>query len=550
MKTIKRIVHFVLASLLVLALCPATSAADDFTIKSGVLIEYNGPGGDITIPNSVTVIGDSAFVFCSGLTSITIPNSVKAIKAEAFNSCTGLTSIVIPDSVTEIGRNAFRDCISLTNIIIPNSVTIVGEGAFAKCSELRSIAIPESVLTIGNGAFANCSRLVSINVDEMSESFCSLDGVLFRKDKSVLVAHPAGRIGAYNISSSVTEILGLAFSGCGGLTKVTIPNSVTIIGDSAFSNCFGLTSLTIPNSVTEIGFYAFAGCSWLTRLTLSNSIKDIKTQTFAYCYRLASITIPNSVTTIGDLVFYDCTGLRTIIIPDSVVKIHKEAFLECYTDITIYGIAGTYVEDFAEDMSMEFVAAMPLTVSNVTSKWARPEIISAIAKGFVPEDMKDDYTKVITRQEFCCLAMRFVEYAFNQGINEVLIDRGLSSNPDSFSDTSDPYILAAFALGITNGTKAPTETEPGLFSPDGQLSRQEAATMLMRVCRIIGMDVSDPPASDFVDMGEAESWAQDGINFVRANGIMGGTNTTTPTFSPKGTYTRQESVVTFDRISF
>ena len=550
MKMLNRIITFALVSLLLLALGPETLALDDFTIKDGVLIKYNGTGGDVAIPDGVTVIANSAFLFCNGLTSITIPDSVKSIGAEAFSCCTGLVSMTIPNSVTEIGRFAFGSCSSLTNIKIPNSVTTIGNGAFSGCSELRSAVIPESVLAIGDGAFANCSRLISIDVEARSESFCSIDGVLFCKDKSVLFAHPAGRVGAYTIPSSVTEILGLAFSGCGGLRRITIPNSVTRIGGEAFTNCFGLTSITIPNSVAEIGHFAFGGCTGLTRVTLSNSISAIKTQTFAYCYSLASITIPNNVTTIGDMVFFNCTGLRTIVIPDSVVDIHQEAFVDCYTDITIYGVAGTYAEHFADDMSMMFAAALPPTTSNVASKWARAEIISAIVKGFVPEEIKDDYTKVITRQEFCRLAVRFVEYALDQDINEVLIDKGLSSNPDSFADTADPYILAAYALGITNGTKSPTDTEPGLFTPDGILSRQEAATMLMRLCRLIGMDVGAPPASDFVDMGAADSWAHDGINFVRANGIMGGTSTTTPTFSPKGTYTRQESIVTFDRISF
>ena len=182
------------------------------------------------------------------------------------------------------------------------------------------------------------------------------------------------------------------------------------------------------------------------------------------------------------------------------------------------------------------------------SEWARDTIDRAYGKGFIPVEIQGDYTNVITRLEFCRMAVKFVEYALGKDIHSILDEKGLSIDPSAFSDTDDEAILAAFALGITNGTVAPTDTAPGLFTPGGNFSRQEAATMLMRVCRVLGMDVENPPPSDFADITEADGWAHGGINFVRANGIMGGTNTAMPVFSPKATYTRQESIATFDRI--
>ena len=115
--------------------------------------------------------------------------------------------------------------------------------------------------------------------------------------------------------------------------------------------------------------------------------------------------------------------------------------------------------------------------------------------------------------------------------------------------STDQHILAAYALGITTGTKASTNTIPRLFDPEGQFTRQEAATMLMRVCRVLNMDTNDIPVSDFVDMNTADSWAHEGINFVRAIGIMDGTSATKPTFSPRGMFTRQESIIILNRIS-
>ena len=114
------------------------------------------------IPNSVTAIGDWAFSYCHGLTSINIPNSVTAIGKGAFESCIGLTSVDISNSVTAIGNYAFYNCGGLTSINIPNSVTSIGNGAFFWCTGLTSIVIPNSVTSIGNEAFKNCWTLTDV----------------------------------------------------------------------------------------------------------------------------------------------------------------------------------------------------------------------------------------------------------------------------------------------------------------------------------------------------------------------------------------------------
>jgi len=93
----------------------------------------------VTIPNSVTSIGNSAFWGCSGLTSVTIPNSVTSIGNSAFRNCSGLTSVTIPNSVTSIGGHAFYNCSSLTSVTIPNSVTTIGDSAFSGCTGLTSV---------------------------------------------------------------------------------------------------------------------------------------------------------------------------------------------------------------------------------------------------------------------------------------------------------------------------------------------------------------------------------------------------------------------------
>ncbi len=132
-----------------------------------------------------------------------------------------------------------------------------------------------------------------------------------------------------NVTYSVTNIGSSAFSGCSGLTSVTIPNSVTSIGDYAFSRCSGLTSVTIPNSVTSIGNYAFNSCSGLTSVTIGSGVTSIGNYAFYGCESLTSITIPNNVTSIGDYAFFSCSGLTSVTIGSGVTSIGGQAFYNC-----------------------------------------------------------------------------------------------------------------------------------------------------------------------------------------------------------------------------
>ena len=116
----------------------------------------------VTIPASVTTIGQGAFYGCNGLTSVTISAGVTTIGQGAFWGCTGLTSVTIPAGVTTIGQDAFLGCTGLTSVTIPASVATISQAAFYDCTSLTSVTIPASVTTIGQNAFCLCKGLTNV----------------------------------------------------------------------------------------------------------------------------------------------------------------------------------------------------------------------------------------------------------------------------------------------------------------------------------------------------------------------------------------------------
>ena len=241
---------------------------DVTSIGSGAF--FFGSLASITIPSSVTSIGDAVFFNCTRLTSVTIPSSVTSIGNTVFQGCTNLVSVTIPSSVTSIGNFIFYSCSSLASFTIPSSVTSIGNNAFQGCTSLTSITIPNSVTTIGVQVFRNCLNLTSIT-----------------------------------IGTGVTTIVNSMFDGCTSLTSITIPNSVTTIDTAAFRGCSSLTSITIPNSVTSIGEEAFQGCTSLTSITIGTGVTSLSVGVFYNCTSLTSILFKNQsvLTTIDTNIF-------------------------------------------------------------------------------------------------------------------------------------------------------------------------------------------------------------------------------------------------------
>jgi hypothetical protein len=319
---------------------PVTSIGDG-------AFDYSAGLSSVTMGNGITSIGAFAFLGCSNLISITVSSRVTNIADLTFQNCIGLAHVAIPDGVTTIGANAFSGCISLTDVTIPDSVTNIADWAFESCVGLTSLTIGNGVTSIGRWAFDHCLSLTNVTIPN---SVTTIGDDAFGNCTlltNVTIGDHVSRIGEYAfdwcpnlanivIPDSVTHIDVGAFSGCINLTNVTIGNSVTTIGYDAFAGCWHLARIIIPDSVNSIEGWAFSGCPSLTSVTfMGNRVTNIPWGTFAGCSHLTSILIPDSVRSIGDEAFSG-SSLTNLIIPDSVTNIGDKAFWVCTSLIGIY----------------------------------------------------------------------------------------------------------------------------------------------------------------------------------------------------------------------
>lgn len=297
---------------------------NSFSSVDGVLFSFDGstliayptarPATFYSIPTGVISIADGSFYCCDNLTSVAFPNTVANIGfsgleedgyvvISAFFSCTGLTNISIPSSVTNIGGFAFLLCKNLASVELTNGITSIGPSAFSECTRLSSIVIPDGVISIGKAAFLDCpisgslmipgsvtnigagafggSALTGFNLQSGNRSYSTVEGVLFNRDQSTLIAYPTARpVTSYSIPGNVTFINDFAFRSCTNITGVEIPSSVNSIGNDAFYGCSRLFNLTVPYSVSRIGYYAFIGCDSLSRVNFEGSLPFLDQEAF------------------------------------------------------------------------------------------------------------------------------------------------------------------------------------------------------------------------------------------------------------------------------
>jgi hypothetical protein len=281
--------------LLLVALPLETQAQFTYTTNNGTITitEYTGPGGDVNIPDTI---------YGLPVTSIEGIGGGMMVFQSAFEN-SSLRSVSVPATVTNIGDAVFYGCTDLATVTLPGGVRSIGAWAFYSCISLTSFTIPINVSTIGDGAFVACYGMTTITVDPANSAYSAADGVLFNKSQSTLVVYPAGKAGSYTIPNGVTSLAIGAFDGCTNLTSATIPSSVTSIALAAFQDCNGVTSIKMPSGVTNIGDFAFYGCTALPNITIPGSVTSVGYEAFAACANLTGVYFQGNAPSFGSFAF-------------------------------------------------------------------------------------------------------------------------------------------------------------------------------------------------------------------------------------------------------
>ena len=275
---------------------PETVTDEGKTYKVVGIARYACDGNtsikSVTIPNSVTSIGESAFLGCENIESINIPNSVTSIGDDAFRMCQNIKDVTIGNGVRDFGSCVFMKCEKLNTVTIAEGATIIGDACFDDCHELTSINIPNTIKTIGQYAFYDCKKLTSVNLPNNLNSIghCAFYGCI--------------NIPSINIPRYVNYIGRYAFAFCYNLSSITVAggnqtfdsrnNCNAIIETATDKLVTGCRTTAVPDGVKMIGNGAFYGCIYLSKITLPNSVTNVENLAFANCLLMSAITVENA----------------------------------------------------------------------------------------------------------------------------------------------------------------------------------------------------------------------------------------------------------------
>ena len=281
-----------------------------------------------------------------------------------FENNQNIIKVKVEEGVTSLGWSAFGWCENITSIILPETLETISSYAFSWCTSLTRVKIPKNVDFIGGGIGAGSGSLL-IDVDENNDSYCDIDGVLYNKDKTKIIAFAKADVQTtYTIPDTVTVIGEKAFANCYNLTKVTIPDSVSVIEREAFRNCNQLQNVKIPEKVTRLEEQIFYDCSSFTHFGVSKNVDYIGAGALSGCGNLiikvaednpfycavdgvlfnkdkteliiyskgnlqSSYTVPEGITKIADLAFEWASNLERIVLPSTLETFGYMVFQGC-----------------------------------------------------------------------------------------------------------------------------------------------------------------------------------------------------------------------------
>ena len=361
-------------------LIPDTIEDKPVTAIAEKAFEGKGNLKAISVPDSVTSIGNGAFAGCKGLTSLRTPvytcpdapffgalfgaasheangGSVPATLATlvltagetipdyAFYACRGLEAVSLPAGLTEIGDFAFYACQALTYIPAAHTaLTAVGDHAFTGCAALLSLELPATTRTMGKAMLEGCGKLESLTVSfpggqadspsadgsaEDAEQSTAYLGYLFgASDYTFTAGYIPASLMTVTVTAGCTAIPPNAFFECASIREIRLPDGVTSIGRRAFYGCERLTAVTLPDSVTTLGDDAFHGCIRMRSFAGGRSLTALGVQTFMDCVSLETVTLPATLTHLPNSCFSGCRSLENLT-ADGVTSQGKQVFRHC-----------------------------------------------------------------------------------------------------------------------------------------------------------------------------------------------------------------------------
>lgn len=348
---------------------------------------------EISWVNPETIIGISAFSFCTSLYRAIIPEGTDYIYDWSFNACYSLKEVYLPDSVEVLGAGAFHWCTSLETIDIPSNVYWIAPNCFKECTALRDVVLPEGLLEIGGSAFEKCFSLESINIPETVELVkhsafyqCFALKEVTLPEKLPETYYPANFPGIFTNE----------FRYCFDLESITLPEDAEIIQEGAFEDCRSLKTVEIPHKVHIMTGSAFKNSMTFESISVdknntsfsasSDGILFNKDKTKLVYYpanKPATVySVPASVTEIGEYAFSNIQNLASVIIPDSVENIESYAFHS-------FNLRDIYFEGTEEEWN-EFEASTNTAVQNATVHF-----------NYKSGDHVHDYSQEITVEPTC-----------------------------------------------------------------------------------------------------------------------------------------------------
>lgn len=291
------------------------------------ITDYNGYDTEVTVPSKIdgyTVTSVEGFD-TTKTKKITLPETVTTIGDSAFAtydnfSYSVLEEVTLPRNLKNIGAGAFENCYFLTSIDIPESVTKIGNGAFYGCDNLKNISV-KSDIDIGNKAFGDRYNLIpaiSKTYEDSQSDFFVWNGWVFEYNgNSQNPAIPSGTVGIYDDVFAYSDI-----------TSVTIPEGVKYINYGAFKQCTTLKNIMLPNSLVRINASAFKECTSLSALSLGEGLKTIDSEVFKGCVGLKTVALPSKLETLEYEAFAECSNLENVTFPNTLTTADEAAFYE------------------------------------------------------------------------------------------------------------------------------------------------------------------------------------------------------------------------------